>query len=637
MEAQLQPLIKQITETGEWSLDRDMLKKIKSICKRGDANVETSFMIWFAQLKTEHAQIRYSCVQLAEELFQRSHRFRELLADEFPAFLSLTVGIQKRTLPPPPNVAAKLKQYALALVKSWHEKYAALYRPLGIGYDYLLHQGFLAQGTSSLASIHASHDNQTQMRAIYQRRMNQIKREMEEHFDLMKENLNSMEGVFDILVPRNEVTADGSIDFDALMKADYESGAADSGEKYREDILSHGLASNRYKIEIDLSEDPLGDVHESDENKVLYEQLRESHRLLVNKHMPMLNTWIKSLGRMDHPDRDKLLKQLLSLKTKITHDTLRKSDLLGIEQQQQDGEEDDYLEELFEDVPLDGSSNQEPAATSDTKHDGLSTKLPPAQRIFPLAYEPGLEEDVTYNKAAVFPQLPRKSQRESNDQGQDDTGKGKGKARATTIPREELLKMAPVVERGDDLYYWDKSNVQFNSSGLERQHRFMGTGEGTNEMPEKLLEQLTKRATYYKDKIPNQLPACRAPLRNGKLCPRRDLVTCPFHGKIIPRDEIGQPIHQEDQGDQQSSTHKPLWEDIEGDVMRQQGQEQIDTKRKKRKRQQNSNLIDIRQKKENSYTRLQKKLETPGVRRMVEEAQDYERSIKSRNRNANIW
>lgn len=122
------------------------------------------------------------------------------------------------------------------------------------------------------------------------------------------------------------------------------------------------------------------------------------------------------------------------------------------------------------------------------------------------------------------------------------------------------------------------------------------------------------------------------------MCPRRDLVTCPFHGKIIPRDEIGRPIREEDQLEQQSNTSKQLWEDIEGDVMRQQGKEQIDTKRKKRKKQQNdTNLIDIRQKKENSYTRLQKKLDTPGVRRMVEEAEDYERSIKSRNRNANIW
>lgn len=75
------------------------------------------------------------------------------------------------------------------------------------------------------------------MRAIYQRRITQIKREMEEHFDLMKENLNSMEGVFDILVPRNE---GDSIDFDALMKADYESGTTDTGEKYREVCVGFG-------------------------------------------------------------------------------------------------------------------------------------------------------------------------------------------------------------------------------------------------------------------------------------------------------------------------------------------------------------------------------------------------------------
>ncbi|CAG8594967.1 5687_t:CDS:2 [Paraglomus occultum] len=35
---------------------------------------------------------------------------------------------------------------------------------------------------------------------------------------------------------------------------------------------------------------------------------------------------------------------------------------------------------------------------------------------------------------------------------------------------------------------------------------------------------------------------CRAPLKNGHLCPRRDMIRCPFHGIIIPRDEQGVPI-----------------------------------------------------------------------------------------------
>ena len=34
---------------------------------------------------------------------------------------------------------------------------------------------------------------------------------------------------------------------------------------------------------------------------------------------------------------------------------------------------------------------------------------------------------------------------------------------------------------------------------------------------------------------------CRAPmgLPNGKLCPRMDKIKCPFHGKIVDRDENG--------------------------------------------------------------------------------------------------
>ena len=40
---------------------------------------------------------------------------------------------------------------------------------------------------------------------------------------------------------------------------------------------------------------------------------------------------------------------------------------------------------------------------------------------------------------------------------------------------------------------------------LERSHRFMGVGEGTNELPDQLLEQLRKRTIYYKAQMPQQL------------------------------------------------------------------------------------------------------------------------------------
>lgn len=40
---------------------------------------------------------------------------------------------------------------------------------------------------------------------------------------------------------------------------------------------------------------------------------------------------------------------------------------------------------------------------------------------------------------------------------------------------------------------------------LEKSHRFMGVGEGDNEMPEHLLEELRKRAIYYKSEMPKDI------------------------------------------------------------------------------------------------------------------------------------
>eukprot|EP00042_Codosiga_hollandica_P049351 m.572130 g.572130 ORF g.572130 m.572130 type:complete len:315 (-) comp57862_c0_seq51:330-1274(-) len=39
--------------------------------------------------------------------------------------------------------------------------------------------------------------------------------------------------------------------------------------------------------------------------------------------------------------------------------------------------------------------------------------------------------------------------------------------------------------------------------------------------------------------------ACRVPLRDGSLCPRMDLTECPYHGRIIARDENGVPLDAE--------------------------------------------------------------------------------------------
>ncbi|ORE04902.1 hypothetical protein BCV72DRAFT_6913 [Rhizopus microsporus var. microsporus] len=161
VDEKLAGLIKQITETGNWILDEKKLKLIKATCKKSDHYITVAFIHVMAQLHKNHSQIRYSSLQLIEQLFDRSKLFRELLTEDFPVFVQLVVGFNDRKLPPPPQIAAKLKQYALALIKNWYIKYGEIYRQISISFDFLMDNGYMNdnQTSSSLSSIHADNIN----------------------------------------------------------------------------------------------------------------------------------------------------------------------------------------------------------------------------------------------------------------------------------------------------------------------------------------------------------------------------------------------------------------------------------------------------------------------------------------------
>lgn len=82
--------------------------------------------------------MRLSAFQVLRELFARSHRFRTLLLADFQEFLELAVGTEHRQpLPPPAEVAQKLRKAALHCVQDWHDKYGEAYKKLALGYHYL--------------------------------------------------------------------------------------------------------------------------------------------------------------------------------------------------------------------------------------------------------------------------------------------------------------------------------------------------------------------------------------------------------------------------------------------------------------------------------------------------------------------
>ncbi|KAI7863376.1 hypothetical protein BDF14DRAFT_1373640 [Spinellus fusiger] len=641
----LESSIRQVTETGEWLLDVSATKFIKGLCKRSHENVEIAFTVILSQCQKKQSQIRYSCLQLIEILFQRSHHFRLLLTKEFPMFLQLTVGIQQHTLPPPQQVAIEVGKYAIALVKNWQKSHGNTLRPIDIGYDYLVHHGFLDPDTGgSLPSIHLQNRDRAEENArkkvIQERRMVLLKKDIEEHLSGIQENIKSMQTCFFLLVPK--ITQEDTAVFDALLRGDVQSDKRPE-ESYSQSVQSHGLGSNRYRITIDMSEESMmEDVKETPENNVLYEQLRDSHKSLEKRHKQQVNRWMSRLSSLDTSnkrEKEDLLKRLIDIKMEM-EDVSRKSHMLGVQikvphQEVKDESqevENEFENELFEQVQVPEIALEK---TTDAALSIGSTLLPPSQRIFPLSYEPRMIEDVTYRGIHTIP-LPQR-QEPKEDEEED-------------LERKELLARAPIVEWGDDLYYWDKTHIEFNTSGLEKSHSFMGIGQGTNEIPDHLLQNLKKRHVFYKHKTPETIRACNAPLHSGKLCPRRDLVTCPFHGTIIPRNAIGEPLKDPfyastSASASASATPTPvtttartphLWQEIESDVMQQTGQRMLPLARPSKKPKHTA-LINVRNPPTSSYHRLEKKLKGPAMRRSLQAAADNERQLKALSRDTSEW
>lgn len=69
--------------------------------------------------------------------------------------------------------------------------------------------------------------------------------------------------------------------------------------------------------------------------------------------------------------------------------------------------------------------------------------------------------------------------------------------------------------------------------------------------------------SLFSEASESKIISCRVRLESGKLCPRRDKVKCPFHGKIIPRDEDGVPIDESDRMREFNSSKpdRPDWQD----------------------------------------------------------------------------
>ncbi|XP_072252394.1 UV-stimulated scaffold protein A isoform X2 [Leuresthes tenuis] len=201
----LSELVEELTTAGQLLLNQDKMKELKRICKVSNDCIDQVYHLVMSQLNQEHAEIRLSAFQIASELFSRSHHFRTVLVDNFQDFLELTVETNTELpLPPPKEVARKLRSLAIQTIQSWQASYGSMYKKLALGYHYLKQVkkvDFQDAEARTIAERRREEERQRKLERIYKARVEAAAKDMEESYQDIEATLTEMESCVKLLFP----------------------------------------------------------------------------------------------------------------------------------------------------------------------------------------------------------------------------------------------------------------------------------------------------------------------------------------------------------------------------------------------------------------------------------------------------
>ncbi|XP_040191197.1 LOW QUALITY PROTEIN: UV-stimulated scaffold protein A [Rana temporaria] len=691
MNQRLEELVESLTTSGEPELKAEPLKELKKICKSSDEHIRHVYHLLLTQLNQEHAEIRLSAFQIVGELFTRSHQFRTLLIDNFQEFLELTVETDyDQPLPPPKEVAQKMKTLAIKAVQEWHEKFGEAYKKLSLGFHFLKQRkmvDFQDVRSRTLAQRKREEEKQKRLENIYREKAKKAKTEMEEMLAEIQSCLTEMENCFKLLLPDpdefnllhedtehsrstagssgssqpkpNHVSPSRSCDVDdeqpccskdlpavVLSGPSHENAEEETSEESDDDfeaveesfIRDHGLGSHKYSLDIEISRDLK--VNKNEDNTDVVNSLMDAHKLAKNKFWPSVQSWIQVFTKAGVTDDS--LRCAIDLKNRLEN-AMKKNKEMKIDCMTREGKpvgaSEDEDEDDFEEVPEKEGYEphipdhlraeyglEAPSTSSSSPLKKVEVKKPPQLLVAPRRKRNDNELDPTCAAATLKVMRDKLSSYASSSAEEPNSKNTK---------REEDLSKAPVVPFGIDLHYWGKDQPTAGKIlKVTSQHRFWAASEMDEETENKELEAMLKtRYISFPGKFEPVKHKCRVPLPNGSLCERQDRIKCPFHGKIIPRDEIGVPINPEDrerevkekfeqQAKEQDWRDPELMREIEQATGEDLSSMYVETPGKKTKRKGKKkkypNLTDLKQKANTTRSRLEKKVFSPGsVKRAI--------------------
>ncbi len=403
---------------------------------------------------------------------------------------------------------------------------------------------------------------------------------------------------------------------------DAESSGTDSEDMSEEEEVEmnqgrvHGIGSHSFSLTIDMFPD-IVHIQETEDNTDILLNLKDSARLIQNKFMPAVKRWLDVFTKTgaDQSNVQKALdmrKILQDMLDKINKIRIKKAKVIQgnttsrEEKQGEEHEEEEEEEDEFEEVP--GKEGFEPRIPEHMREEYGLVEAPPkpgTSKDWKLTGMMAQEEDdpTTWVSAVKRLQaemgsgegkppvpLTKKATKDkvSDEQSKKDEAPGTSsggstvrsphKTSSATCAKEKEAsekdgkdrKRAPVVPYSMDLYHWGEDEqevpllVRYDS-----EHRFWTPNENEDVVDKNALESMKSRVINFAGSFEPVKWMCRAPLPNGKLCPRMDRVKCPFHGRIVGRDNMGRPTDPKD-AEMLEKEHEriqqegvPEWEDPE--------------------------------------------------------------------------
>ncbi|KAM9027437.1 UV-stimulated scaffold protein A [Ara ararauna] len=719
MDLRLAELVEELTTSGEPRLEPGRMKELKKICRSSDEHISHAYHLLLTRLREEHAEMRFSAFQIVQELFSRSHQFRTLLISNFQDFLELTVGIDhEQPLPPPKEVAQKLRKETIKSVQEWHEKYGEAYKKLALGYHFLKQNkkvDFEDVHARTMAERRREEEKQKRLDNVYKEKAKRAEKEMEEMSQEIADTLTEMESCFRLLLPdpfdftvhdtelepdkqmsANEdrpaspwssqmevnqsylecmddeqpccskdilsqcVRTDKELDekqkkpeqedLDGGTCSEVQSGflALDDDDDYETFVRNHGLISHKYTLDIEISTDIK--VRENEDNTAIINNVMDAHRLLRNKFWPSVQSWIQLFTKAGI--NDDRLRCAIDLKNKMETamkkykemNILFKARKRKVMKASDDDDGDDEDEDEFVEVPE--KEGYEPHIPDHLRKEyGLEPQSPPKGLVgtstgpAPLSSRTqlkGNEDELDPTCAAATLKLIRdKLPKLPSPHASDSTTTEPACLEEPDSKRKKLEEeraKAPFMPFGLDLHYWGQDQP---SAGkilkFASEHRFWAPSEVEEEVENKEISEMLKtRYITFAGKFEPVKHKCRARMPDGRLCERQDRIKCPFHGKIIPRDESGIPINAEDRAREEKmrfekQAAQPEWRDpefmreIEAATGVDLGSSKINGKegKKKGKKKKYPNLTDLKQQANTSRSRLEKKVFNKGAMKRV--------------------